>query len=476
MKNIYNLRLTKYTNPIYLESKDMPDSESLLSNISSCYSFPANSELLLIDFENKDNIINLSKSNGFDSVNFKTIQVAFTDSQHSAEIFNKNVNEQFNNGLADKSCKEYIVDYVKDMKVEEKNIFLIELFTIILVDHIKKKPNKFNNSIGEWLSEFDFVIVAHSFIHVLCKEFADKLDWLQYDIVKEEEKAEVSEMLKSLCKHVINLYLKESRFASLPREILSPFKSTAFGENVLNTMLDIVHERTLKLDSKLLLSRMFSDNFVFNIFSSDESFSDWINIDINQTTFPFLYIKYLVHSYLHGNIGISELSEIMKMFINESLICSCKLANSIIYPILDMLFEEIHIHDDPLNLNKEVSVVDIFKKLVKKCELMFDDYITPHHHIQYKVLLCIQKYMLKRSFFPSGICYLFFNYFMKNHIVSQETFNRWVDDTSNDILGKDSVLLEISSSVLTNIPKTSNLELLTKNALNEEMLRYIYDD
>jgi hypothetical protein len=233
---------------------------------------------------------------------------------------------------------------------------------------------------------------------------------------------------------------------------LSPFRPTALSERLPLAIIAKLRETIADADLFRIASDIFPDSFFWHCFAEPAVLFRAITSSDLVPIFPFIAIRCHVLESLARRIEADVAIAIITQIGLPALAISARIVNAVIDPIFDYIYDNVL--NDPLPY-LEMSAAQL-KRIV-------DDVLTPmtpimketisrSRDIQVSVLVRLQQLLAKREFEPKGLCFSWFAFLYDRGIVHDTAFNLYAQGTRTHSPGKNSVMLEINSFLLTLIP------------------------
>jgi hypothetical protein len=236
------------------------------------------------------------------------------------------------------------------------------------------------------------------------------------------------------------------------RKALSPFRPTSVSEQVPLAIVAKLRERMSDADIFRLVSDFFPDSFIWRCFCNPtDLFKAVLNNDL-VPIFPFVAVRCYISEVLAGRLTVDSALAILRQFALPSLAVSGRVVNAILKPLFTYIYDHV--------LTDVLPYLEMSEGQLKR---IIDDVLTPmvpimkatfgkSRDVQVSVLVRVQQLMAKRGFEPKGLCFCWYAFLYDRGIIHDTAFNAYTQGGAEHSPGKNSVLLEINSFLLTLVP------------------------
>ena len=377
---------------------------------------------------------------------------------------------------------EQILQYFLQEKIVDvtnylPTIFLQRILTLSIIDIIKDKgANQFTVSVVNCVdfsnsrTLFRQDVVVNSIIDVIINVFGEACLW--EDSSDPEEFPEFDIFIGLLSSMII----KSKNNMKFLRKIICPFCPSAFAESFIKALINKLQTRLIEIDVFGIISQIFGEKWIINCFRTRESLTKFVlsgNI-INILPYVGVYCLTCQWCYADSFESMKMIAKNVACSISQigsfSLFASKRIARSVLYPLLDSIYEYDLDFDLPYLEMSEEQKVGILIKLETSIPILKET-IMKQRLVQLHSLDYIVKYLSKRRFEPKGMALILFSFLSDNNIIHPTVFNSWMT-ISPESQGKYSALLEVNSLLMTLIPgsfpTTSKNDFINKKTQNTQ--------
>lgn len=451
------LRIAKACQPFSFPLRSDLTTISLISDILSVFDFKLETEVIIRNENTGEQLLNLAKVDKLDlNLLNGSFLVSFQESDIGTQTFYESLNTESNHiGRID--FAELIRDKITQFFPYQAIIFKYQFLTLAFTDIINKTSTPISDNLDNWISEtlFESSIIISVIINIISTQLADTFFWTDISIDKGIQPSLNLDnpKLMIIALLIAKLVLYNVPYQKIVVPIIEPFRPSVLAEQLIISFINVIYSRCTMEDSYIILSGIFTDQWIFESFSSEDSFSKFITTDPYPTAFPFLYVRNIINDLISGVIDVDESISIIEQIVEPDLIHNAQLTRSITEPFVNAIFNKIFSNE---NIKDKLSVTDstIIQDLLEMGNPIFKRFVSPYQHAQFQALEVVQEICARRNFFPTGLFKIIFSYLYKQKIVSSAMINAWMKSSGKCSSGKESALLEIGTFVLTEIPNS----------------------
>ena len=236
------------------------------------------------------------------------------------------------------------------------------------------------------------------------------------------------------------------------RNALAQFQPSLLSQAVPMSVVLKLKDRVPVHDVYRLVADVFPDSFMLNSFQDvGDMFQTIMNNDL-VGVFPFLMIYGYVRDVMKKKIEPEQVADVILHIGMDSLICSKSIIRAVIDPVFEAIYEQVLC--DPLPyLEMTQAQLDQVVELLTLAIPIWKVTISKYRGIQPNVLSRLQKLLMKRTFEPKGLCFVWFGFLYDRKILQDSAYTMYLKKNERcPKPGNNSVLLEINSFLLTLIP------------------------
>ncbi|EAY04265.1 hypothetical protein TVAG_390350 [Trichomonas vaginalis G3] len=451
------LRVAKACQPFSFPLRSDMTPATLISDILSVFDYKIETEVIIRNENTGEQILNLSETEKLDlSLLNGSFLVSFQDADLGTQAFYDSLNS-----MADHTGRFEFAQRLKDklstLYAYHAMIFKYQFLSLAFNDIVNKNSTPVSDNLDAWISEklFESSIVIMSIINLISNHLADSYFWtdvsidtgLQPTLTLDNPKLSIITTL------IAKLVLYNVPYQKIAVAIIEPFKPSLLAEQLIISFFNVIYSRCTIEDAYIILSDIFTDTWIYESFSSEESFSKFITTDPYPTAFPFLYVRNIINDVIAGNTDLDETISIIEQIVEPDLIHNVQLTQAIVEPFINSIFNRIFANE---NIKDKSTVTDdaIIQEVLEMANPIFKRFIAPYQHAHFETLEVMQEIFRKRNFFPTGLFKIIFSYLYKQKIISSSMINAWMRNSGRNSPGKESALLEIGTFVLTEIPNS----------------------
>jgi hypothetical protein len=237
------------------------------------------------------------------------------------------------------------------------------------------------------------------------------------------------------------------------RQFLAPFRPSILSESFPISLILKLRERCPDSEVHRIISDLFSDNFLFRCFrDSGTLLKVLLATDLN-TILPYVAIRCYVGEVLLGQMdGAAFPFVISSIGISAALLSSDRIVRAVIDPIFaatcDIVSETAvpYLEMSPEELGRLVNVMDDLAPIMRFA-------LGDSGNVHVAVLVRLQQLLVKRSFQPKGLCFVWFAFLFDRGILHPAAYDEYLLlDTQVPSPGRNSVLMEVNAYVMAVVP------------------------
>jgi hypothetical protein len=236
------------------------------------------------------------------------------------------------------------------------------------------------------------------------------------------------------------------------RKALCPFCPSLISKAIPIEVALCLRRRMTDADIFRTVSDIFPDSFLFRCFlNHTELFKRLVEADLGAV-FPYVLIRCYLLQTLENKIDPESASAIMSQLGLGSLASSSRIVPAVIDPIFGYIYDRVLDDRLPYLEMSAVELKEVVNVLTSMITIMKDS-VGSSRPVQVYVLTRLQKLLAKRGFEPKGLCFTRYGFLYDRGIVHDAAFNSYLQmNSKTPSPGKNSVILEINTFLLTLIP------------------------
>lgn len=231
----------------------------------------------------------------------------------------------------------------------------------------------------------------------------------------------------------------------------TPFQPSKFVELFIVSLINILRQRVRECEAFQIVSGLFSDRWIYQSFPN---YKEIYNIIVTNDLFsilPFVTVRCIVHQCVKLQIEAIDACNTILQIGNTSLISSKRFTKAVIDPIFEHIYKRV-LNDDLPYLEMSQDQLDNILKVLQRLTPLLQNLFSKRKVSQIHCLERLEKLLVRRCFEPKGMCFVLFSFLYEKEIVHFDAFNSYVQNNTKDMGGKNSVLLEINTYLMTLIP------------------------
>ena len=289
-------------------------------------------------------------------------------------------------------------------------------------------------------------LMTNVLIDVISELFGEFCLW---DVMNTPSKHECYPILISFLSAMI---ANETINGKVIRDALMPFRPSSITHSIPISVALKLKEMAPPHDVFRFVTAVFPDKFMLASFNDiGVMFQAILNNDLVDV-FPFLTIYGYVWEVVNKKTKPEYAAEVIPHIGMESLLCSKSIIRAVIDPVFNAIYDQV-IADNLPFLEMTTDQLDAVVKLLTLAVPIWKVTISKYRGIQPGVLKRLQKLLMKRTFEPKGLCFAWFGFLYDRKILQDMAYNSYLQMNScHPEPGKNSVILEINSFLLTLIP------------------------
>jgi hypothetical protein len=132
-----------------------------------------------------------------------------------------------------------------------------------------------------------------------------------------------------------------------------------------------------------------------------------------------------------------------------SIVSSDRIITAVIDPLFEHIYEDELYTPDARFLDLSVAQLVRVRHALELLKPLMKVTISANRLLQPRVLSRLQTLLAQRGFEPKGLCFEWFSFLYQSGVLHDSAFNQYLSDTRSVSPGRNSVLLEINSFLLT---------------------------
>lgn len=235
------------------------------------------------------------------------------------------------------------------------------------------------------------------------------------------------------------------------QKAFTPFQSTELVELFIVSLINILKQRVSDSEAFQIVSSLFTDEWIYQSFRNYKDIYDMLITNDFFSILPFVSIRCISHRCVKAQIDPNDACESILQIGNISLLSSKRFTKAIIDPIFEYLYKRI-LNDDLPYLEMSQEQLDNILKVLQRLTPFLKNLFCKKKISQVYCIERLEKLLVRRCFEPKGLCFILFSFLYEKEIIHFDAFNDYVQNISNESGGKNSVMLEINSFLMTLIP------------------------